>query len=503
MGYAHKITKATLVILVFSLATAILGYFTKIYLAHNLSIENFGLFYSIISFTSLLLLFKDFGFGPALAKYIPEFRHKKEFGKLKSSILTSYIFQIFIGVFFFLLIWISAPYLVSDFFRSEGATPVLILMMLEVLVASTTIKYALQGLQFIKAYALMELVRVALVLGSILILLSHGVVGIAAGYVASSIIVQIIFSLYIIRKTHGMPERTRLSQEDLLYLSKFGFYFLFSSIAGFLIAYTDTLTLTALKTLTEVGIYQVAISTSQILWGIALALSVVLMPVISEMWAKNEKEKVSRGIGFLLKFVMIILIPAMILMVSFSEIVINILFGMRYLGASTSLQMLAFGAVFYSLMAIYSTALASIGRPDITTKITIFIGVFNLAANLVLIYMIGIFGAALATTISYFLGFYIYNRYFNHAINIKMTRSDILKIIAGGLLSLLVVYIVKELLFIDVFIESIITIAIAVFFYSVFIIKTGVIERGDVDILRASRIPLPAWLLRILENNSR
>jgi O-antigen/teichoic acid export membrane protein len=503
MSYAHRITKATFTILAFSLATALLGYFLKIYLARNLSTESFGLFYAVLSLTALLFLLKDMGLGPALAKYLPEFYHKKDFKNLKSAILFSYFFQFLAGILIAIIFYLNSDYISANFFHNAGATPVLIVMLAELVIASSTVKFVLQGLQFIKSYAAVELLRIIFVLFFVLFFISNGTVGVAMSYLFASLSMQIIFSIYIISKTRKMKAENCTDRKIFKMIVKFGSYFFFGGVAGFLIAYTDTLVLTALRTLNEVGLYQVAISTSQVLWGIALALSVVLMPVISEMWIKNEKEKVSKGISFLLKYTMVILIPAMILMVAFSEIVINLLFGFRYLEASSSLQILAFGAVFYSLMTIYATTLASIGRPDISTKITILVGVFNLFANIILIQIIGIIGAAVATTTAYFIGFCVYHKYFRHLINVNIHKLDIIKIIIGTFLSLFIIYISKEMLVIDVFIESIITVIIAILFYMLFILRIRIIEKDDISILRASKLPLPKWFLRLLERNSR
>jgi O-antigen/teichoic acid export membrane protein len=212
---------------------------------------------------------------------------------------------------------------------------------------------------------------------------------------------------------------------------------------------------------------------------------------------------VSKGVSFLLKFVMIILVPATMLMVTFSEVVINILFGSRYLGASTSLQILSFGAIFYSLLTIYSTTLASIGRPDASTKITIFVGLFNLAANFVLVQAMGIIGAAIATSSAYLIGLALYHAYFRHLINARIKIVDITKTVAGAFLSLAVLFLLKEMLYMDVLIESAITLVAALSIYAVFIVKARTLEKNDIDILKASRLPIPSAVMKVLEKNSR
>src|SRR3989338_66067 len=77
MTYTKLAVKGAATILVISLIAAFLGYIVRVILARNLTVEDFGLFYAIFGFLSLIGLFKSLGFDKALAKFIPEFLGKK------------------------------------------------------------------------------------------------------------------------------------------------------------------------------------------------------------------------------------------------------------------------------------------------------------------------------------------------------------------------------------------------------------------------------------------
>ena len=77
-----------------SIIAAFLGYVVRLILAKKLTIEEFGLFYAVFAFLSLLGMFKSFGFDKALVKFIPELRHHKNNDLIKTSIIYVSLIQL-------------------------------------------------------------------------------------------------------------------------------------------------------------------------------------------------------------------------------------------------------------------------------------------------------------------------------------------------------------------------------------------------------------------------
>ena len=84
MRYAEKLAKGSLIIFAFSITTAIIGYLLRVYLARNLTVAEFGLFYAVMALVSFFWLVKDLGVGTTLVKFIPEFLVKKKYSEIKS-----------------------------------------------------------------------------------------------------------------------------------------------------------------------------------------------------------------------------------------------------------------------------------------------------------------------------------------------------------------------------------------------------------------------------------
>src|SRR3989344_4982653 len=155
-NYAEKIVKGSFVIFILGIVTTIIGYLLRLYLARNLTVADFGLFYATLSFISLFWVFKDF----AIAKYIPEFYVKEKFSFIKTTIMSIFLVQIAISIIIFALIFVFSDYISVSFFHNINAKPILQILSIEILVATTIIRPVLQGLQKIHAYALVELVRI-------------------------------------------------------------------------------------------------------------------------------------------------------------------------------------------------------------------------------------------------------------------------------------------------------------------------------------------------------
>ena len=80
----------------------------------------------------------------------------------------------------------------------------------------------------------------------------------------------------------------------------------------------------------------------------------------------------------------------MFIMFSFTDLIINVLFGTDYILASNTIKILSIGMIFLILHRINTNFLSGIGKPQIITKIVYIVAIFNLIANLILIPILGI-----------------------------------------------------------------------------------------------------------------
>ncbi len=489
-SYTERIAKGGFVIFTLAMLTSIIGYLLRLYLARSLTIHEYGLFYAIMAFLSLIWVFKDMGISPALAKYIPEFYVKKRFSDIKTTITSIMLFQYITGFIIFVLLFILSDYISINFFHNASAKPILQILSIELAITVSVLRPVIQGLQKMGAYALVEFVRIIFVSIFVLSTISLGIKGIAISYLAASIIVQLIFLAYIFNITKKFKGPVQIRYDRKIF--SFGFYVFIGSLAGFLVSYTDTLVLTFFRSLDEVGFYQVAMPTSQLLWVFVGTITVVMLPIMSEIWSKDQKQMLAEGVSLLVKFTLIFIIPFALILMSFPEIVLNLIFGPSYIGASTALQILSLGAVFYTLMTILSTAINAIGKPELNTKAIWIIALFNLAGNLVFVPIMGITGAAIISMLSFFLGFMILASYTRKYMTVKIHWSSFIKAFIGGIVTLLLIYFLKNTLIIEnSLLEAFICSFVSFTVYFIFISATRAITRDDLKVFEKSNIYVP------------
>jgi len=484
LSYTIRVVKGGALIFIMSILATALGYLLRLFLARNLSVEEFGLFYAVSAFVAIFWLFKDIGTGHAVVKFIPELSVKRKFSAIKTIILFLISFQFFIGFILFTILILFSDYIAINFFHSIQAKSIIQIFAIEIFFASNILKNILQGLQKIKEFASIEFFRLLLIFFVIFILLPVTAVKVAWAYVIASLIIQIIFlfNVFSFLKNYKLNfafVKSRLVKR----IFKFSLMAFIGSVAGTIISYTDTLVLTFFRTTSEVGIYQVALPTSQLLWVFATSLSAILFPILSEMWAKNEKEKLLKGVSILIKLSFVFMIPLILIILSFPKLIINILFGSSYLGASTPLQILSVGAVFYTLMLIYSTTLYAIGKPEINTKIVILVGLLNLIMNILLVPILGVIGASLTSLLSFIMGF-LFSVYFSKKfIRIKIQYFSLLKAFIVGMVSLSLIYFIKLFLVVEVLLKITISLLVGFGFYIIVVLYI-ILDQEDYNILK-------------------
>jgi len=267
-------------------------------------------------------------------------------------------------------------------------------------------------------------------------------------------------------------------------------------IGGMIIGYTDTLMITVFRSLPEVGYYQTAQPAARILWYLVTPLVAVLFPMISELWARRERKLLGNALHFLTKFSFILIIPAALVFIAFPDIVINLLFGPRYLAGTTVLQILAGGAIVYMLYSILVSAMAGIGKPIINTKVVGVMTVLNLAGNLLLIPAYGIEGAAIATLSAYTLGLVLMFYYARKLVKFTVPASPLLKTLAVGLLTLLLIFGLKSILVLPPWPEAFAVMIPGLVFYGVWILVTKAITKDDLKLI-ARIVLMPSWLVKV------
>jgi O-antigen/teichoic acid export membrane protein len=199
---------------------------------------------------------------------------------------------------------------------------------------------------------------------------------------------------------------------------------MFTSVGVTLLTVTDTLLLTWYTTLDEVGVYQAALPTANILLIGVSVVYIVLFPLVGEMWAKRQRGLIRAAVHDLDRYLFLVLLPIIIAFVSYPKIILNVLFGGVYTTGAPILAVLAFAALFLVLNAVHTGTLSGMGMPGKNAKVLAIGAVFNVIGSLVLIPRLGGFGAGCATLLASILMFLTSGYYVHRQIGVKLPYAS-------------------------------------------------------------------------------
>lgn len=498
-NYAEVIAKGSFFVFLMYAIGAASGYILRIYLAKNLSLEDFGLFYALLAFSGIFILFRDLGLSSAMVKYIAESDAKNLHKDSKTYFLTGLGIQLIIGTIIMAPIILFSNQIAVAYFKTPAASfPLIIVAITYIISIFFSIQYLFQGLGKIKHYSLIEPMRNVLTLFFALILISLGVLGVALSYLFAAIFGLAITYLALIKIFPLFTLKAQMSFDKTKKLLIFSLPVFLAAAAGTVLGYTDTILITYFRSLTEVGLYNAAMPTSQLLWIVASSITIVLLPVSAELWTKKERQLLSKIVQTSLKLCFVAIIPLVIVFVSFPEIFLRLFFGEAYVAASAAMQILAINAAFFTLFAISSTVLLGIGKTKINVIVYSFVALLNLAGNILLVPSFGIAGAAFSTTISYLAGSVLSLYYLEKNLLVRMPLDSILKAVFCGLGTLLIVFALKQVLNIEPWIELLFSAIIGSLFYVFFIFFFRAVGKEDVKMLERIKVRIPNGLSYIL-----
>lgn len=492
--YARRVARGGLIVFSSLIAFSLVNFLLRMFMVRTMSVDDYGLFFAVLTFVSVFGFFRDPGLCGALVKRIPEFIAKKQSNKIRPSIIFVLSYQVFISALVILSLVFFSSAIAPTVFKTAAAAPVLTILGLwflfdTLLVLIQSIFYGFQNfgiqssLQFLRAF-LVLLLAIAFTWG-----LGSNVTSIALAF-AFGLGIVVIIGLSIMMKKHSfrLMRGRPITKTLVKNLLAFAIPFFIGGAAIGIIDYADTLSITVFRTSREVGLYQAALPAARVLWFLGMSLATVFFPMTSELWAKNEKEKLKQMLSFLMRLSFVLAFLGALIFIMFPEIVINLLFGTNYLPAALAFQILSAITIFYPFYAILSTTIVGIGKPVLVTITASIMGGFNLVGNIILVQLYGFEGAAVTTFFSFLIGFTLLLYFARKFIRFPVPTSSLLKIITGGALTAGLIFITKQIIELSPWIEASVVLAISLSFYVLWIFASKVVTRADLRIIKRAII---------------
>jgi stage V sporulation protein B len=495
-SYGRYMVRGGVVIFISQLVAGIFALFLRIFFAKSLSVEEYGMFYATFYFVSFFAIFRDLGLTSALVKFLPEFSVGKEKSKITATIKFVLFFQVVIVSIITSVMVVLSQRIASGFVGNERATDVVRLLAIWLFVSTfhSTFLSFFQGVRDMNAYGWANAGWDALLLVSavpLLRVIHLGAEGAARAYVLGTLLISLSGLVYITSKYRDLllskPISLGIISKDVF---SFSLPIFIGSVWSILMGYVDTWAVTLFRGTEEVGYYQVAQPTARFLFYFASAIVIPLFPMVSELWAKGKRNLLSKSIHLIIKFSFIAVMPFVLFLFAFPDIIIRILFGEKYLAGAQVLQIFSIAVVFSLLYKIFGTILAGVGKTKLCAAVSFIMCIGCILTNIILVPSIGINGAALSILLTHGIGSFLYAVFLRKSVSFLLPASSMIKTVVGSMLTLLLISVLKSILVLPVIVEALVIIPVSFFFYAGWVLITKALSKADLTFL-AKVTPIP------------
>lgn len=437
-------------------------------LTKNLTVAQFGIWSQIKVTIALLTPFIYLGLKSSLIRFLTGERNKEIVDKTYS---TTVFFSIISAIVMSILVFLFAHPLAQVLTKTDSGIYFQIGAGLLFLRAITSLPTSL--FQFKEKYylhsilkALLSLMNIGIV--SYFILSGYSLLGVLLGFIISETLLLIV-QLFIIRKyvTFHLPSFSILKKQ-----LAYGFPLTFVPLFHWIFQVGDQYILGIIEGATVVGLYTLAYSLAFILRTIATPIYTILQTRIVKAYNQQNMKLFKTYFEYSYKYLLLILIPGAFGIIFLASPIIEIISTEEFLAAVDVLPILTIGFLLFSLTN-FSNNLLKIQKKTKTIRNLFFIlAVSNLILNIILIPKFSLYGAAIATFIT-FVGAFIFSIYIIRKNNLSLQLGFISKaLISSGIMSVFVLFI--RTMHIPAIAKVIIipAIAVAVYFILMFFMKS-------------------------------
>ena len=486
------LAKSSVIVFVGLFLSKIFTYIYRIIIARYFGPEVYGLFSLAIMIMGLFIVIFSFGFIEGIVRFIPLYRGKKEFKKIRYLLKLSIIVLFFSSLTAAIILFFSAEFISLNIFHNSDLIIFLKIFsfLIPLLVYGNFFLSVLRGFEKIAWHSfifniLQNLIKLIVII--FLIFLGIKSNAIIFSHFAGILIVS-IFSFLVCK--YKLPElfvkdkfnkkiKFKINKEFILY----SLPVMFTSIFSLIFSWIDSFSIGYFMGALEVGFYNAAIPIVLLMTFVPELFKQLFFPLITREFSSKKLDVVkelSQQVG---KWIFIFNLPLFLLVFIFPGAIINILFGAEYLVAENALRILSVGFFVSSLIYISTNLVSMVGKSKIILINVVVTSIINIILNFILVPIYGINGAAISTTIVWILLSGLLLVEAKHYTSIIPIRRKMLKIFFVSLIPLVLLLLIKQ--FVVIKLVSLILLGGFFFLSYLFLIFiTNCFDKNDFMILR-------------------
>jgi O-antigen/teichoic acid export membrane protein len=362
-------------------------------IARTLGRDGMGSYTIILTFTSLFELIATFGVGTLIVRGIAS--HPDQF---------SFYANGAIGVAIVATAIVTPVMLIAlHAFNYPPDISLGIRLLAWTLLVSILQQYALslcEGLQNMRLRAVISVADTAgrLITGVFMVLQGHGVLGVVEGIVVVRAITTLLAFIAIAHHTGFSVDYRGMFRSS----GKFavaGLPFLFTAIASAAAWSVNTLMLSKLSSVSEVGTYNAASRITDIIKTFLFSYQIALLPMMSASFI-NSREQFRRDCNTSIKYLALLTVPMATGISVLASRIIGLVFGIKFAPAVPVLQVLAWTVCVFSVAMVFARVLIASHHQMLDLYCNLAALVVNVSLGWVLIRSYGPVGAGISTLIS-------------------------------------------------------------------------------------------------------
>ena len=479
---------------VFVIAGYILMFLFKLIAARYLGPEKYGIYEMLNTILTIAILICSFGILSGITRYIPYYFKKNEKHLLRGYLNFIIRIPIIISIIVSLLIFVGAKE-IGIFFNLPNEFSLflrIISVFIPLKVASQVLRQIIVSRKkiFFQSFSINFLEKFVLFAGLILVFIFKLSFIYIAFLLIASIVIPFLFDFTIYKRKLLLPrvEKSESKYKEWLF---FSIPLFFSGFFAFIMHWTDNLFIGKLLDVSMLGIYAIAYSIGDSLGLFQNIFTGIFSPLIAEKFALNKNEEINFIFRKVASWSFGLALPLFTFFLAFGKDFLSIVYGKEYSDGYLPLIIISSGMLIFLMAGANESVLITHKKTKFIFKVNIFVLFINVILNIVLIKLIGITGAALASALSLLIRSFLTFTKAKKIVGISIDIKYNLKFLFAGLLSFLSAIFFKKLIHVDINLYSLIIFALGIL---IFYILTSLLlknfSKEDRDIFKLFLIKL-------------
>ena len=477
-----SIQRQSVITLFSTIALTGIGFISTIYFAHTLGPAPLGAYFLFLAYFGILNLVGDGGFGGAAVKRISEGTEADEY------------FSAFVFIRIVLLaVSVTALICAESFLKDVTSSGVFFWLLLALIVSvfSSISGVGVYGAGKVGVSQISGIVDAIIrtLFQIIAVFLGFGVAGLTGGFVGGLIAGGLLNFRYL---DLGLV-RFRLSH--LKNLSGFSFWIFLTASGSVVFSYADTILIGFFMSNADVGIYRTAFQLTSVATFATLAFHTVLYPKISNWGTQGQIAEIENSLARAWTYSLFLAIPTCIGGWILGDKLLYYLYGASFVEGAPALFFLLVVQIVNVFTFLGTMSLTALNRPKDAFQVTVIASIANILLDIVLIPVLGITGAAVATLIAITFNAIGALVLLSRVISVKFEYGPVKNIIsAAGLMGIFLVCIHFLLPLTHVIVVvAVVILGVAIYTLALFKLDRGIHDEIQ-DLCVNLGVPWPRWL---------